>query len=197
MRLPSPAQNAAFVDRMLICDSVADFHKIRAHLRTINEDNERHSHRHGSRSSDKTSRSNLPKQTSLSYDDDKRRKSVRFDMSQTRYVPDPPQRYQDVEWPQTAGSVEYFPLNHRFPAEKGNGPEVVSLARLQRSSSVSYQRHGSSAAANPIGDELKTRDDNRRGRPRRREALPGARPHADASFSNEWYYKKLGHRSRR
>jgi hypothetical protein len=178
--------------------SVAGLRKIRAHLRIINDSSAKRSHRHGSRSRSRgtTNGGNSGKQTQRSRDEDQRRKSVRFDIHQTYYVPDPPQRYQDVEWPQSAGSIEYFPVKDQFPAKEEEGPEVVRLARLQRSSSVSYQRSASPPKPGSRRSETAARYEKERGRSQRREARDaGAR--ADDDSSDASWHEKLGYRSKR
>lgn len=196
MRLPYPTQTAAaLVNRMLTCVSVDGLGKIRARLRAINDDRERRPHRNGS--FDKTSRGNPHKQTYRSYDDDKCPKSVRLDVTRTYYVPDPPRRYQDAEWSQRAGSTEYFPMDDQFLAEEGDGPEVVALPRMQRSSSVSYQPPGRSPKPYSVRDEFSTGDEKQRGRSGRREAAPDPGSYAHPALSDEWYCERLGYRSRR
>ncbi|KAH8905272.1 hypothetical protein BR93DRAFT_929524 [Coniochaeta sp. PMI_546] len=170
---------------------VAGLRKIRAHLRNVNDKKEKKSRRHGSRSSGNSS------DRSRHYDDDERRqKSVRFDMRQTYYVPDPPQRFQDVEWPQSAGSIEYFPSGSDGPAKGKAEPQVIGLARLQRSSSVSYQRSEGSQRSHARRSESPERQEKERGRSRRREPWDACR-HADTGFLDDWDHERLGYRSRR
>jgi len=185
-RYPAPVLNP---------ESVAGLRKIRAHLRTINDSgSEKRPRRHGGRSRDANSSS---KQAHRRHDDDKRRQSVRFDTRPpTYYVPDPPRRYQDVEWPQSAGSIEYFPLKDQFPTKEDDNPVVVRLSRLQRSSSVSYQPTDSPPKARCKSSESTTRCEKERGRSRSRETR-GACAHTDTDSSDGSYHRNLGYRSRR
>lgn len=176
---------------------MAGLRKIRAHLRIINDNSEKRSYRNHSRSS--RSRSNRGNQNHGRYDEEdnnRQRQSVRFDMRKTYYVPDPPQRYQDVEWPQSAGSIEYFPLKDRFPAREKAEPEFVRLARLQRSSSVSYCATDSPRQSHERRSESTDRHERERGRSRRREARD-ASTYAGSDSSDEFYHEKLGYRSKR
>lgn len=171
--------------------------KIRARLRTLKDNSEKRSRRHGDRNGDPSKSSSHSKQTYRHHDGDRRQASVRFDMRpRTYYVPDPPQRYQDVEWPQSAGSIEYFPLKQQFPTKEEDEPEFIQLGRLQRSSSVSYQPSKTQAKAYSRRSESTTRYERERGRSRRREPCD-ASAHADTDSSDEACQEQLGYRSRR
>ena len=103
--------------------------KIRVHIRVL----------YDSLEDEKRIRPRSRTSSSSSYgrhDDGKRRPSVRFDtrLQTTPIVLDPPHRYQDLELPKSAGSIEYFPIDKR------DGEGSIRLARLQRQSSVTYPR---------------------------------------------------------
>lgn len=177
--------------------SVAGLRKIRAHLRIINDNSEKRPYRNRSRSNRSRSRSSNQTRGRYDEEDNKRqRQSVRFDMRKTYYVPDPPQRYQDVEWPQSAGSIEYFPLKDRFSAKEKAEPGVVRLARLQRSSSVSYCASDSPRQSHERRSESADRHERGRGRSRRRETRDVS-TYASSDSSDEFYHEKLGYRSKR
>jgi hypothetical protein len=200
-------------------ETVSGLRKIRAHLRIINDNayHEKRPRHHSSRKTedsrgrvrnekedgryrdDSRGRSRGKKDSGRYYDDNKRRQSVRFDSPpQTYYVPDPPLREQDIEWPQSAGSIEYFPLKEQFPThEKDEDPEVVQLARLQRSASVSYSQPRDRPSSTHAGrSEWTAQRERERGRSRRREARESSsQPGSDSSSSED--HEKLGYRSRR
>lgn len=152
--------------------------KIRAHIRTLYEGAV--SDRRRSRSRSRGPGSNPG--SSHRREDSKRRQPARLDTY--RYalprVPEPPQRHQDIEWPRSAGSIEYFPLSEKG---KTDGVGGVRLARLQRSSSVSYQ-----SGSSPDGSS-KTRvkrgvssSRQERGRSRRRKGSDDDDDDDDSSY---------------
>ncbi|KAB5580295.1 hypothetical protein GE09DRAFT_432173 [Coniochaeta sp. 2T2.1] len=185
-----------WLEKFLVAETernLAVLRKIRAHLRIIRENSEKHSRRQGNRGTETRKSS---RQKARQNEDDRPQKFVRFDDRKTYYVPDPPQhqRYQDVEWPQSAGSIEYFPLKDPFSTKDKEEAETVRLARLQRRTSVSYQE--SEVPPQPQSRiDSRLRDYKGRGRSRRREPREGSL--SDGGCSDVSYLEKLGYRSRR
>ncbi|KAB5551013.1 hypothetical protein GE09DRAFT_1059528 [Coniochaeta sp. 2T2.1] len=106
-------------EKLLVVESekdLAGLRKIRVYLRIIKENSEKDSRRQGNRGTETRKSS---RQKARHNEDDRPQKSVRFDRK-TYYVPDPPhqQHYQDVEWPQSARSIEYFPLKDQLPPKE-------------------------------------------------------------------------------
>ncbi|KAJ9164758.1 hypothetical protein NKR19_g1030 [Coniochaeta hoffmannii] len=186
-------------EKFLVAESennLAGLREIRAHLRIVNDNSDKRSRRYGSLSRERPGGGDFEKRTQRSCDGDRRQKSVRLDRGQMYYVPDPPQWRQDVEWPQSARSIEYSPLDSQFPEKGLEDPDSVPLARLQRSASVSYQPSHSPPKLGSRASESATRHEQERGRSRRRQARD-ARANADADSSDGFCHEKLGYRSRR
>jgi len=192
----NPTRSVSFVVCVLIRVPVAGLREIRAHLRIVNDNSDKRSRRYGSLSRERPGGGDFEKRTQRSCDGDRRQKSVRLDRGQMYYVPDPPQWRQDVEWPQSARSIEYSPLDSQFPEKGLEDPDSVPLARLQRSASVSYQPSHSPPKLGSRASESATRHEQERGRSRRRQARD-ARANADADSSDGFCHEKLGYRSRR
>lgn len=167
---------------------VSGLRKIRAHLRIVYEHTPSEKGRRYHSSS--SGRSSSSSQTYHRHDSDRRSRSVHFEPRRpTVYVPDPPKRHHDIELPPSAGSIEYFPMN------KKQEPVVPHLARLQRSSSVSYSPSESLSKTHTKRSvsTLRYKREEVRGRSRSRE-----KTYDDSTdSSDELHHEKLGYRSRR
>jgi hypothetical protein len=126
--------------------------RVRAHLRIVynnaysRDRDQKRSHGSSSSSSSSTSSSrDRRRRQSVSYGDTRR--------TTLSYRADPPPRYRDIEWPTSAGSIEYY--------RNGDDRHAAGtqLARLQRRSSVSYPRDRGRERERERGSERSEEDE--------------------------------------